>query len=256
MSKFFLSILMYGLSIPLLYAQTENEYKLQSALKKYQVGDVTGALSELNQLVRSDAKNAEVWYERGRILHEQKKFVEAINDFSKAVEINPLHHKSWYLRGYTKYISGNHRGAVDDLNAFLELHPGSALAFWFRAESKLKLGNKTEACHDWDKAYRLGHINASERIKTQCADVQLSSDVTVDDFLKKGDMKMNNGDFKGALEEYQKAMQLSPENSASIYNVGLAKFLLKDKTGACKAWQQSASIGNSEAKDMLRQHCN
>lgn len=251
-SFFFLQFFLYNLFAQ----QTDVSSLLQSAKKKYQSGDVTGALSDYTQVIKLNPNAEDAFYERGRIYNEQKKYLEAINDFTKVVIINPKHHRAYYLRGYTRFLTGNYRDAVSDFNFSIELYANSALAFWYRAEAKMKLGDMTGACEDWDAAYRLGYFEATAKIKNYCADMQKSSKVAADEFLRNGDIKLDKGDAKGALIEYMKAFELEQESGAILYSIGLAKVLLKDVKGACEAWRKAIELGSPEAKELLKQHCN
>src|SRR6202790_2048882 len=48
------------------------------------------ALADVDQVIRIDPKDALAFYDRGSVDEEQKKYREAIADYSKAIEINPL----------------------------------------------------------------------------------------------------------------------------------------------------------------------
>jgi tetratricopeptide (TPR) repeat protein len=229
---------------------------LSSAKKKHQAGDITGALSDYSQAIKANPNSEEAFYERGRIYSEQKKYLEAISDFTKAITINGKHYRAYYLRGYTKYMMGNYRDAVSDFDFSIELHPNSALALWYRAESKMKLGDINGACADWDAAYRLGYFEAAAKTKVNCQNIALSTKVTADKYLKSGDMKLDKGDATGALVEYQKAYELDQQSGIILYSIGLAKIILKDKSGACEAWKKAIEIGSPEAEELIKQHCN
>lgn len=228
---------------------------LTSAKKKYQAGDINGAIADYSAAIRLIPQSESAYYERGRIYNEQKKYLDAINDFTKVIEINPKNYRALYLRGYTKFLTGNYRGAVDDLNLSIGLYANSALAYWYRAEAKKKLGEKTGACEDWDKAYRLGYFEATAKINANCQGVELSSEVTADEYLRNGDLLLDKGDAAAALDQYLKAKELHPQSGMIIYSIGLAKIILKDPTGACEAWEEAAGLGSPEAKQMIKQHC-
>jgi len=237
-------------------AQTSDSIQLAAAKKKYYSGDLEGAVADYSRILAANPGNEDAFYERGRIYHEQKKFLNAIHDFTKVTELNPQNYKAYYLRGYTKYLIGNYRGAMDDLSQSISIYPNSALAFWYRAEVRIKTGDKTGACEDWDKAYRLGYFEATAKIRGNCRGMQLSREVNADEYLRSGDEKLDKGDAAGALADYLKAEELDPESGMILYSIGLAKVIIGDKKGACEAWKKAISLGSPEAKEMLRQHCN
>ena len=240
-----------------LHAQKGTEADLLvSAKKKHQSGDVAGALSDCTKAIQLNPKSEEAFYERGRIYNEQKKFLDAIRDFTKVIQLNPKHYRAYYLRGYTNFLTANYQDAISDLNFSIELYQNSALAFWYRAEARIKVGDLEGACEDWDKAYRLGYFEATAKIKNNCHQMQRSTKVAADEFLRNGDVKLDKGDARGALTEYLKALELDSESGNIQYSIGLAKIILKDKNGACWAWQKAVELGSPEAEEMLKQYCN
>ena len=248
---------LFILNLPcLLHAQPADSIPLAAAKKKYHAGDINGALAGYSEIIKANPKNEDAFYERGRIYNQQKRYLDAINDFTKVTELNPKNHRAYYLRGYTKFLTGNYRGAADDLNKSIEIYPNSALAFWYRAEVRMRLGDKAGACGDWDKAYRLGYFEATGKIRANCEGAQVSTEVAADEYLRKGDEKLDKGDASGALAEYLKAEGLNPESGMIAYSIGLAKIILKDINGACQAWKKAESLGSPESQEMLRQHCN
>ncbi len=228
---------------------------LSSAKEKHEAGNATGAISDYAQVIKLNPASEDAYYERGRIYSEQKKYIDAINDFTKVIALNPKHYRAYYLRGYVKYMTGNQRDAISDFNFSLELHPNSALALWYRAESKMSLGDLNGACEDWDAAYRLGYFEAAAKTKANCQNVQLSTTVTADKYLKNGDAKLDKGDAAGALAEYQKAYELESQSGNILYSIGLAKLMLKDHAGACAAWKKAIELGSPESEELLKQHC-
>ena len=59
-------------------------------------------------------------------------------------------------------------GAIDDYNKAIEINPQYAEAFNNRGNAKAKLGDKEGACLDWRKAGELGVNGAYELIKKYC----------------------------------------------------------------------------------------
>jgi len=72
------------------------------------------------------------------------------------------------LRGSAKYNLGAYRGAIEDYNKAIEINPKSADAYYGRGLAKLGLGQKDSGCLDLSKARELGVDEAYKIIKEHC----------------------------------------------------------------------------------------
>jgi S1-C subfamily serine protease len=59
-----------------------------------------------------------------------------------------------------------------------------------------------------------------------------ASEPTVDNYVLQGSQKYQSGDFKGAISDYDKAIQLNPNHARYYYNRGRSRAALGDKKGA------------------------
>ena len=58
----------------------------------------------------------------------------------------------------------------------------------------------------------------------------------------RGDAKFKLQDYQGAITDYNKAIEINPENAAHYYNRGSAKKKIGDLKGACADWEEQASL--------------
>ncbi|MFW9260402.1 tetratricopeptide repeat protein [Nostoc sp. CALU 546] len=66
---------------------------------KAKSGDINGAISDLNQLLLIQPKNAEGYDSRGNLYCKQDNYNEAIQDYSQAISINSNYALAYYHRG-------------------------------------------------------------------------------------------------------------------------------------------------------------
>ena len=77
--------------------------------------------------------------------------------------------EEYFNRGVAKSDGlGDHKGAIQDYNKAIELNPNYALAYGLRGLSKIKLGQKDSGCLDLSKAGELGFMDAYDAIKEYC----------------------------------------------------------------------------------------
>jgi Flp pilus assembly protein TadD len=62
-------------------------------------------------------------------------------------------------------------------------------------------------------------------------------------------------DYKGAMDDLNKAIALDPKNSDAFNNRGRTKQALGDTEGACKDWNTAFDLGSTESKDMIIKFC-
>jgi len=92
----------------------------------------------------------------------------AIQDYNKAIELNPNYADAYRNRGISKERLGDYRGAIQDFNKAIELNPKDEFAFMGRGVAKIFLGQNDDGCLDLSKAEELGSSLAHNLIKAFC----------------------------------------------------------------------------------------
>jgi len=72
----------------------------------------------------------------------------------------------------------------------------------------------------------------------------------------RGLAKAKSGDFKGAIEDFNKAIEINPNDAEAYYNRGGAKILLGQKDDGCLDYSKAAELGNSQAYEQIKKYCN
>jgi tetratricopeptide (TPR) repeat protein len=71
---------------------------------------------------------------------------------------------------------------------------------------------------------------------------------------ERGRCKEELGDNVGALEDYKKAISISSNYAEAYYNMAWCKHKINDKIGACSDWQKSVEL-NGNGKFELESYC-
>jgi tetratricopeptide (TPR) repeat protein len=66
-------------------------------------------------------------------------------------------------------------------------------------------------------------------------------------YLEKGNAKSDNGDWKGAIEDYNKAVKFNPKNAEGYYRRALMAHNLKDYWIAINDYSNAISLNNAYA---------
>ena len=75
-------------------------------------------------------------------------------------------------------------------------------------------------------------------------------------YFNRGLSKAKLQDYRGAIADFTKAIELKPDNAEAYYNRGNAKYELKDLNAACLDWNKSGELGYASAYDLIKQYCN
>ncbi len=70
-----------------------------------------------------------------------KDYAGAIDDYNKAIELNPNYAIAYYNRGGAKYDLKDYAGAIEDYNKAIELDQKCKHFYYFRAKSKKEIGD-------------------------------------------------------------------------------------------------------------------
>lgn len=82
-------------------------------------------------------------------------------------------------------------------------------------------------------------------------------------YLCRGNFKYQLEDFYGAKADYNKvieinnkALEINPKDARSYYFRGLAKLSLNQKESGCLDLSKAGELGDKEAYDEIKKHCN
>ncbi len=111
----------------------------------------------------TDADRALQFYSAGMNRYNEQKFQEAITEFSRSIQLNPLDFQAFLWRGHSKYSLGYAEGKINeplleeailDYTRVIELDPANSDAYFYRANSKKLLKKLNEAIPDFTLAAR------------------------------------------------------------------------------------------------------
>ena len=182
-----------------------------------------GAIEDYDKAIKIDPQDAAAYYNRGYSKFALKKYEEAIEDYGKAIEIDPQLAQAYFNRGVSKSALGDQAGGIEDYGKAMEIDPQDAQAYSNRGNSKSALGDEAGAIEDYDKAIEIDPQYAAA-------------------YYNRGVSKSALGDEAGAIEDYGKAIEIDPQYVAAHYNRGLSKSALGDKAGAIEDYDKAIKI--------------
>lgn len=79
---------------------------------------------------------------------------------------------------------------------------------------------------------------------------------TAVDYFNSGVANYRKGDYRGAIQDYSKAIEIKPDLAEAYLNRGIAKSQLGDKNGACLDLSKAGELGYADAYELIRKYCN
>jgi tetratricopeptide (TPR) repeat protein len=134
--------------------------------------------------------------------YDKNKFDLAIENYSKAIELDANYTEGYIRRGISYYNIKEFNKAFYDFNKALRLDPKNTFALENLSKVKAKLQENSKQ-----------PSSGKEKIKKEREGIE-SSD-TVDNYINRGDENLKNGEISLAIENFNKAIQLNPEFAAA-----------------------------------------
>ncbi len=153
---------------------SKEDYYFDKGIDCYTSGNLSGALFNWTITIKINPYEFNSYYSRAIVKSDLFVWKASLEDYNKAIEIDPEFASALLNRGALKDERGDYIGAIQDYNSVIAL--GSAdeenlqMAYFNKGNSEFNLGNKEKACQNWKKAHELGAEHAYERISENCGD--------------------------------------------------------------------------------------
>ena len=95
----------------------------ERAINKDDLGDLEGAIEDFTKAIEIDSMADNCYYGRAYDKEELGDLQGAIKDYTSAIEINPYHVDSYLNRGVSKNNLGDYKSAIEDYTKVIEIDP-------------------------------------------------------------------------------------------------------------------------------------
>jgi len=170
-------------------------------------------------------------FAKGWFSGRERRFKTALDYYTRAIELNSSEHVFHYNRSL---IMMKHYELTSDpasleeaemgLNRCLELDPSYANAYFTRAEIKNIRRDYCGAIEDYSLVIRYNNKDSHA-------------------YYNRGLLKLTaESDYRGALADAQAAVRLDPGYAAAFCLMGIARYHLGDRKGACKDYRRAEAL--------------
>ena len=177
-------------------------------------------------------RSARDYLDSGVVRLQREDIDGAIDDMSKAIEIDPHYVEAFFIRGQCLFLKGDHDRALLDYDKVIEFAPnarGVERVYNIRSVIRVLKGDTEGALKDLEQAIALNPNYA-------------------DSYTNRGVTRALRGDQAGAASDYQKALELSPNSPAVYINRGILRFERENLEGAMADFNRALELAPNAAK--------
>jgi tetratricopeptide (TPR) repeat protein len=257
------------------------------AYVREQLGDLAGALTDYSVLLELTPESFDGRLGRANIFFKLGRFVEAKQDYLTLLETKPGETTTVYFSrsasvnsttqittaqsqfaptvfnylGLTEMKLNNPNGAISWLDSAIRLSPREPNFYVNRGLAK-QMVNDERAAEDFNKALQINpeHTAALSALAGKSGGKQteeylekaVSSDsLALYPLLERAYHRMQKGQLKASLSDYDRAIQLKPADPEIWLNRGAVKEKLKNLQGAYNDYTQAISLSETYDKAWL-----
>lgn len=180
------SVFIALISVAAIAQQTADDY-LKRGKELLEKKNYLQAKENFEKAIELNPALAEAYYFRGRVQLDDKK---ADADFTKAIELKPDYPEAYFHRGLTNDLNSNRAGAMRDYNKAIELNPKYVDAYMTRAVLYLLDRKGALAIADYTRVIELKPDGES--------------------YYVRGNSYLEIGQYAKAIADLTRAIQLDP----------------------------------------------
>ena len=223
--------------------------------------DVARAERLLNSIDSSTSSIFLVYDLYGKVNMKKGNYEEAIQNFTDAIETNPLFPIAYHNRSICYKNLGQYAEAERDLQKAIELNDNIASFYFTMAKLNEKLGMERKALSNYRKAldkdqnYQEALINYSQLLKglgdygegmkyfkQAISETKNESERE----FQQANLNFIYGEFNLAIDGYERYLRSYPNDPSAIFNLGLSKLLLRQTDEGCEDLMLSISLDDNE----------
>lgn len=210
------------------------------------------------------------WNNRGIYRKDNGDFAGAMEDYSRALELDPGYALAYTNRAVARQRLGDFHGALEDLDRSISLDPGDSGAFVNRGVVQIRLGQTDRAIADFTRAIELDPSNAAAygnrgtlrsnlgEYQAALADLDRSlalNPMQPDALVARALARSGAGDPESALADLDTALRLRPQHAAAYFFRGSIQIQQNRPQLACGDFSAALRLGYQPAQEQLRIHC-
>jgi tetratricopeptide (TPR) repeat protein len=207
------------------------------------------------------------YYNRGKAFEDSKNYGKALNDYEKAIELNPRFPDSFINRGTVLEAIGSHEAAIKSYKKAIALVPDAEDVFYNRGISYGSLGQYQRAIQDLTEAitlnpqYTIAYNNRgvfwgiTGDYKRSISDLSRAIQFNpqfVEAYYNRGITYMSMKNYQQAIKDLSLAIRMDAKHAKAYFSRGNVYLKTGDYQMALQDFQEAARLGDGKAQEYLR----
>ncbi|BBM82210.1 serine/threonine-protein kinase [Candidatus Uabimicrobium amorphum] len=186
-------------------------------------GNLQQSLEYYNEQVANATSDPIVYYNRGRIFEELKKYKQAMADYDTALQLSPKYVDVYHAKATIYDIWQKYESALREYRKIMVINPDYMPAYFNSASTYEKLGNISQAFVNYNKALQLAPDHSQI-------------------YYQRGNLYSKCKNYKLALVDYSNAVRTGPDNAIYYYNRGSIYEILQDDKHAVLDYNKALQL--------------
>ena len=169
------------------------------------------AIEQFTRALSLNPNHADAYVWRGYVYHCLNKYQEVIDNCNQAIRLNPNHANAYINRATAYNYLKNYEQALNDSNQAIRLNPNDASAYINRAFAQIELGEYQQAIDDCKEVIRLNphDVNAHQHLTN-------AKNRLFEQYFNQGINLFNKEKYQQAIDKFTRALTLNP-NHIRVY---------------------------------------
>jgi tetratricopeptide (TPR) repeat protein len=204
------------------------------------------AIADFDKSIEFSPDNNSLFIARGAAKAEKKDYEGALVDYQQVIKKDSQNKEAYFERGRIHAIMNDSIAALNDFNKVIEIDKFSSIGWSVRGMMNLKMNKYKESISDFDEALLLedragDHINRAlakyhvNDLRGAMADYDAALDLNPNEFLgyyNRGLLRAQVGDNNRAIEDFDMVLRFNPKEYTAVFNRATLKAEIGDNKGA------------------------
>lgn len=217
-------------SLNILLRSEKKEYEgyFLRGVAKYNLDDLQGALQDFSLAIEYNPVYTLAFQYRGITRSRLGMYNEALSDFARAIEMRPNFGGAYYSRAVTYFLNQQFANAIQDYNSFLRIEPLDPAAHVNRGTAKLYLRDTTSAMNDYNRAIRVNPYFE-------------------DAYLRRGLVYLGQGKTENGIDDMDRAIELDSTMAIAYFYRAMGYNSLGNIRSALNNFDRSIHFDNTNS---------
>ena len=246
-------------------------YRIKLPASKKEAWIASGAVTLAKQDIQVSDNNTHsitrAYFGRGNANVKSGRPDAAIEDYNKAIVLNPHSAAAYNYRGLSYMDLGNYKKAIEDFSFAIQLKPDNITGYINRGLAYSELDDVQKAKKDLDHAIRMeprnefaylnrGRLYAKsgyfeEAIKDYDMVLMINPRISMA-YAGRGVNYAALKDYEKALKDLHTAIELNPKNTDALYSLGSVYLNMGETEKAVENYKIAAGLGDKDAQEYLK----